>query len=212
MRLGYSEFIDEHKTKAVLTFVVSILIIFIAPLTYNRIIFNIPNLAMKQTFYMASVSIFIAPKTLKQFYYQILESNPSSVPATFEEYARLNIPYFIENTLQFIIFWFAIISLIIVLVQHFKHKKVNKPLIYLPLMFYIIYILVDVIISTTKSIIEIPFVGFYLAIILEVLVILYCAGFQHFPAHKPREHKPTDKERIAELERQVAELKEKDAE
>ena len=217
-RLGYTDFINKHKTKAIIVFVVSILIIFIFPTAYNRMTFYNSISPMGASFYLASVSVITTPIGLKQFYYHLLEIDPSSVPNTFGEYAKSCTSTFVVSAIQTIIFWFTIISLIIVLVQHFKRNKITKPLLYLPMAFYICYVIVEVIInssSSLNSLASVPFVGFYLAIILEVLVILYCAGFQHF--HKlqrqPREHKPTDKERIAELERQVAELqKEKDAE
>lgn len=216
MKLGYTDFINKHLGKFLIAFVISILLIFIFPTTYNLIYFSSPISAMRTSFYMASVSIILTPIGLKQFYYNLLEIDPNSVPNTFAEYAKSCSSTFVGSAIQTIIFWFTIISLIIVLVQHFKHQKITKPLLYLPLAFYICYVLINVIInssSSLKSLASVPFVGFYLAIILEVLVILYCAGFQRFPSRKPREHKPTNKERIAELERQVAELqKEKDVE
>jgi len=214
-KLGFTDFINKHLSKFLIAFAICILLIFISPKTYNLIYFSSPVSAMRTSFYMASVSIILTPIGLKQFYYHLLEIDPSSVPNTFNEYAKSCSSTFVVSAIQTIIFWFTIISLIIVLIQHFKHKKITKPLLYLPLAFYICYVLVEAIANSSsglKSLTSIPFVGFYLAIIVEVLVILYCAGFQRFRKPEPRPHKPTDKERIAELERQVAELqKEKDA-
>lgn len=142
-------------------------------------------------------------------YLYIYELNRGfTVANTYREYFKQYASNYTILSIGSLIFCFIIISLIVVLVQHFNHKKICKPLLYLPLALYIVYVIIYCAIGGS-----VPFVGFYLAIILEVLVILYCAGFQRFPSRKPREHNPTDKERIAELERQVAELqKDKDVE
>lgn len=209
MKLGYADFINKHKTKAIILFALAILVLYIFPIFYNEKIFNHSlTYAMRYSFYIYSVSIVSLPIGMKKSYIYELNQHYIDSSTSFGEYFKSYIPYYVVEIIGSLIFWFTIISLIIVLVQHFKHKKICKPLLYLPLPLYIVYTIVLCAILGVA-----PFVGFYLAIILEVLVILYCAGFQRFPSRKPREHKPTDKERIAELERQVAELqKEKDVE
>ena len=201
MRLGYTDFINKHKTKAIIVLLISILIIFLFPVGYNKVLFNNPSSAMSISPFALSCVIVYYPFLIKQRYLSL--QNPSW---TFNEYFKECLPGYIIESIWSLIFWFTIISLIIVLVQHFKHKKICKPLLYLPLAFYIIYVIIFCIIGG-----GIPFVGFYLAIILEVLIVLYCASSQRFRKSHP--HKPTNKERIAELERQIAELqKGKDAE
>lgn len=203
MKLGYSEFIDKHNTKVLLIFVLGVLLLFISPILYSPDTFRYPKLAMGSSFYCVSVAIIRMPLFAQQVYNKYDHEMYNSFSDYFRQEYNLFYPLGAVGSL---IFWFTIVSIIILLVQHFKHKKITKPLLYLPCALYIIYVIIYCAISGVA-----PFVGFYLAIILEALVILYCAGFQRFPSRKPREHKPTDKERIAELERQVAELqKDKD--
>lgn len=208
MRLGYTDFIDKRKTKAIFIFVISILLIFIAPIECSTFLFN-HNLAMRLSFYFTSVQIILYPLSIKNWYiYQLNQGY--DVSNTYSEYFKTYASDYALLSIGSLIFWFTIISLIIVLIQHFKHKKICKPLLYLPLAFYIVYVIIYCAIGGS-----VPFVGFYLAIILEILVILYCARFQHFPKpqhRKQHERKLTDKERIANLEQRIAELERKDAE
>lgn len=204
MKLGYTDFINKHKPKAIIVFVVSLLLIFIAPIAYSRIPFHHPNLAMMYSFYVIGIEIILFPLSIKNLY--IYELNRGfTVANTYSEYFKQYASNYTILSIGSLIFCFIIISLIVVLIQHFKHKKICKPLLYLPLALYIVYVIIYCAIGSS-----VPFVGFYLAIILEVLVILYCAGFQRFPKIPSREHKPADKERIAELERRITELEGKD--
>lgn len=195
-KLGYTDFINKHKTQSLVIVATSVIIIFLFPISYYKNVFDIPSSAMMISPFALSCVIVYYPFLIKQQYLQL--QNPSR---TFNEFFKECLSGYIIESVWSLIFWFTIISLIIVLVQHFKRKKLSKPLLYLPLSFYIVYEIIFCIILG-----GIPFVGFYLAIILEVLIIMYCVGSQSRNKITPRKHNPTDKERIAELERQVAEL------
>lgn len=207
MRLGYSEFIDKHRIKFLICLCIIVLVILFSPIIYDANRFDNPVTVMGCSIYHDSITPISLIVNIDKSY----QSNKDVMNSlSYEEFIKhIFLPYYILHLFGSLIFWFTIISLIVVLVQHFKHKKLCKPLLYLPLAFYLIYV-IPYVVSTKIP----PFIGFYLAIIFEVLIILYCAGFQRlnlFPKRKTREPKPrrlTDKERIAELERQVAELQE----
>lgn len=52
------------------------------------------------------------------------------------------------------------------------------------------------------------YLAFDLLVILYITFLLFCALMSQVPPRQPKPHKPTKDERIAELERQVAELME----
>ncbi len=198
MKLGYTDFINKHKTIFLIGFFLSVLVVFIPPVFFNEVIFD-SNLAMQYSIYSYSVSPILLLANINKSY----QSHKIFIDSlTYKEFINnIFIPHFVWNLIVSIIFWFTIITFLVLLIKYFKHKKFCKILLELPLALYIVYTIIICAIGAS-----VPFIGFYLAIILEVLVILYCVGFQHFPKTPPREHKPTDKERIAELEQQVAEL------
>lgn len=89
-------------------------------------------------------------------------------------------------------------------VLYFAKHKTNKGLLVAIPSLYLLMAIVFCIVGEAM-----PFVGFYTTLVFLILAIMYCAKAQLLP--KP--HNPTKDERIAELERQVAELmKNKNAE
>lgn len=204
MKLGYTDFINKHKTKFIIGFVTAVLLVFLFP--KQLYLEHTSPLIMKDCFFAIGIYIILFPLNLKSAYQNnefIRDIYPS-----FDEYFKSVANYYIVYVFGFLIFLFAIVSLIAILIQHFKYKKLSKPLLYLPLALYLLYVIIEI---STNGIYSLPFIGFYLAIILEILIILYCANYQRPHKPKPQQaksRKPSDKERIAELERQVAELRE----
>lgn len=101
----------------------------------------------------------------------------------------------------------AIVVCIIFFVVYIKSKKIIKPLLFIVPLCYLLQVsIVCILAISDKAITYIPFVAFYLVLLLFILAVLYCLR----PIKKTQiTHKPTKAERIAELEKQVADLQSK---
>ena len=123
---------------------------------------------------------------------------------TYQDYVNAQLPSTIFAYVLSLIALSILCCTIAFFVLYFAKHKTNKGLLIAIPSLYIIMTIV--LCAVTKGI---PFVGFYTTLIFLILAILYCANAQLLP--KSSQHKLTKDERIAELERQVAELtKEKD--
>lgn len=215
MKLGYTDFINKHKTLFLSLFLGYIVIFFLVPiiyldltdLTYNNRSANIFDLSP----IMLCVRGFTSYSKLKNFYY-----NSFGPYNTFEEYYADTIKIYMDGVMTIIFAILIIASTIFIVVRYIKTKSISR-LIFIP---YCIILISNIvcIICATHGILRysmhdnkeqlIP-VNLIISLLVSIPVFLYCFKFQRFS--KPREHKLTDKERIAELERQVAELqKERD--
>ena len=94
----------------------------------------------------------------------------------------------------------------------FARKKIQFLFGILPLCalgLYEIFSDIRTITYTVSSAISMSvYLGFDLLVILYITFLLFCALMSQVPPRQPKPHKPTKDERIAELERQVAELME----
>lgn len=213
MKLGYTDFINKHKTLFFSIFVCYIVVCFFIPLFYidlsgfsihwgDGTLFSFSPL-------MLCINGFQSLSICKAHYNEI----QNYIDKSFAEYYSSSIKYYTDGILS-ILFTILILTMLIYLVIRFIKSKSISRLMFVP---YCLTIISDIAILIADSILspEPTFIPIHLIItlIFSIPVFLYCFKFQRFPSRKPREHKPTDKERIAELERQVAELqKEKDAE
>lgn len=108
--------------------------------------------------------------------------------------------------LFFLILWIMQIANII-LARKIPLLNVFSTIPFTGIFIYSMYIFAD-------STIQIPHIGFFVILLIfcfylfETIVVITL----RLPNCKPREHKPTDKERIAELERRITELEEKNIE
>ena len=194
-RIGYSNFVDKYGK---VIFPISFVLLFagfISPLTINNwfIKMGLISNVMEYSFFSYIPAIVTAPI----YYLKTNYSEMQSYYGSFDEYMKDMLPSFslsiaiICCTIAFFVLYFA------------KHKTNKGLLIAIPSLYIVMTI---VLCAVTKGI---PFVGFYTTLIFLIFAILYCANAQLLP--KPRQHKLTKSERIAELEKQVAELtKEKD--
>lgn len=212
-RIGYSNFINKNGK---IVFPLSFLFLFIgfiSPLFYDRTIFHTTKIAMSYCYYMFLPAIITSPIAIRNTYNYYYESSyyvsfKHQYP-TYQDYFEAMLPSVIFSCILSIIALTILCCTIAFLVLYFAKHKTNKGLL---IAIPSLYLLMVIIICAGGQVI--PFVGFYTTLIFLILAIMYCANAQLLPKpRKPREHKPTKDERIAELERQVAELmKNKDAE
>lgn len=210
-RLGYTYFINKHKTLFFSIFVSYFVVCFFIPLFYidltNASINWGDGTLFSYTPLMLCIRGFQSLSICKNHYNEIQHFSDKS----FGEYYASVIKYYTDGILS-ILFTILIFAILIWLVIRFFKTKSISRLMFIP---YCLTIISDIAILIADSVLnpEPTFVPLNLIITLlfSIPVFLYCLNFQRFG--KPREHKPSDKERIAELERQVAELqKEKDVE
>lgn len=213
MKHGYTDFINKYKTLFFSIFVGYFVVCVFIPLFY----IDLSNAAINWgdgTIFsfsplMLCVRGFQSLSICKTHYNEI----QNYVDKSFSEYYSSTIKYYTDGILA-ILFAILILAMLIYLVIRFFKTKSISHLIIVP---YCLAIISDIAILIADSVLnpEPTFIPIHLIITLlfSVPVFLYCFKSQRLPSRKPREHKPTDKERIAELERQVAELKkEKDVE
>lgn len=206
-RIGYSNFINKYGRIIFPVFFGCLLIFFSSPITYDNWFVKmglIPNV-MQYSFYCFIPQIVTAPI----YYLKTNYEEMSSYYSSFQVYLEDVLPSFALSIAMSIFAITIICCIIAFLVLYFAKHKANKGLIISIPSLYLVMTIVFCI--ATKGT---PFVGFYLTLVFLILAIMYCANAQLLPKPRtPREHKPTKDERIAELERQVAELKkDKDAE
>lgn len=201
-RIGYSNFVDKYgKVIFPISFVL-LFVGFILPLTINN--WFIKNGLISNVMEYSFFSYIPATVTAPIYYLKTNYSEMQSYYDSFDEYMKDILPSFSLYVALSILAIAIICCTIAFFVLYFAKHKTNKGLLIAIPSLYIVMTIV--LCAVTKGI---PFVGFYTTLIFLILAILYCANAQLIP--KPRRHKPTKSERIAELERQVAELtKEKD--
>lgn len=202
--IGYSNFINKNGK---IVFPLSFLFLFIgfiAPLFYDRTIFHTAKMAMSCSYYIFLPSIITSPISLRENVYL----NRLDIPyfklqyPTYQDYFEAMLPSVIFSCILSIIALTILCCAIAFLVLYFAKHKTNKGLL---IAIPSLYLLMVVTICAVGRVI--PFAGFYTTLIFLILAIMYCTNAQLLPKPRtPREHKPTKDERIAELERQVAEL------
>lgn len=201
-RIGYSNFVDKYGKVIFPIYFVLLFVGFISPLTINNwfIKMGLISNVMEYSFFSYIPAIVTAPI----YYLKTNHSEMQSYYDSFDEYMKDMLPSFSLSVALSILAIVIICCTIAFFVLYFAKHKTNKGLlIAIPTLYIVMTI---VLCAVTKGI---PFVGFYTTLIFLILAILYCTNAQLLP--KPHQHKPTKSERIAELEKQVAELtKEKD--
>lgn len=210
MKLGYTDFINKHKTIFFSIFVGYFVVCFLIPLFY----IDLTNVSINwgdgtlfsYTPLMLCIRGFQSLSICKTHYNEIQNFTDKS----FGEYYASVIKYYTDGILS-IIFAILILAILIYLVIRFFKTKSISRLIFIP---YCLTIIIDIAILIADSVLNpeptfIP-IHLFITLLFSIPVFLYCFKFQRFG--KPREHKPTDKERIAELERRITELEGKDAE
>jgi len=204
-RIGYSNFIDKNGKIVFPLAFLFLFLGFISPFVYDRTLFITGRTAMSYCYYMRLPSIITIPLFLKRnyyiYYYRLFP--------TYQEYYDAMLPSTIFFCILSIIAITILCCTIAFFVLYFAKYKTNKGLLVAIPSLYLLMVIACCIFGEAM-----PFVGFYTTLIFWVLAIIYCANAQLLPKpRKTREHKPTKSERIAELERQVAELmKNKNAE
>ena len=210
MKLGYTDFINKHKTLFLSLFIGYIVIFFLIPILYVDLANSTYNNRSSTIFDLSPIMLCVRGLTsyskLKNFYY-----NASGPYTSFEEYYANTIKYYTDGIMAIIFAILIIASTIFIVVRYIKTKSISR-LIFIPYCIILISNIVCIICAThgilRYSMLDdktqfVP-VNLIISLFVSIPVILYCLKFQRFG--KPREHKPTDKERIAELEQQVAEL------
>ena len=207
MKLGYSEFIDKHKTLFLSLFLGYIVIYFLVPIiyldttgyTYDNRPFTIFNLS----------PIMLCVRGLTS--YSTLYYNAVGPYTSFEKYYATTIKYYFDGIMTTIFSILIIASVLFIFIRYLKRKSITH-LIFIPFCIMIISNIICIICAVHGILryailddnIQLIPINLIVSILFSIPVFLYCFKFQRFG--KPRPHKPTDKERIAELERQVAEL------
>lgn len=194
-RIGYSNFVDKYG-KIVFPFLILFLYLgFVSPMVFFN---GFARDSMLYCFYVFIPNVITIPLNLQNLW------KAYAPDKSYNEFLSIYRQY-IGTYIALSIFAIVIICCTIAfLVLYFAKHKTNKGLLVsIPSLYIVMTIILC---ASTKGI---PFVGFYTTLIFLILAILYCANAPLLP--KPRQHKPTKSERIAELEKQVAELtKEKD--
>lgn len=198
-RIGYSNFVDKYGK---VIFPISFVLLFagfISPFFWDKSLFRL-GIIMQCSFYYTLIGIITIPAFFKQKYFTFMYKFYDS----YQDYVNAQLPSAIFNCVLSLIAITVLCCGIAFLVLLFAKHRTNKGLL---IATPALYLLIDIIDCAIYE--AMPFVGFYTTLIFLILAILYCANAQLLP--KPRQHKPTKSERIAELEKQVAELtKEKD--
>lgn len=123
--------------------------------------------------------------------------------------------YYIQDSHR--VFAFSIVAIVFTIIAIvcavFARKKIQFLIGIIPLcvlgLFSIFSNDIRTITYTVSSAISMSvYLGFDLLVILYITFLLFCALMSQVPPRQPKPHKPTKDERIAELERQVAELME----
>jgi len=205
-RIGYSKFIDKNGKIVFPLAFLFLFLGFISPFVYDRTLFRTSKMAMSYCYYTLLPAIITSPMSLRKNIYLKGLDNPYfklSYP-TYQEYCDAMLPSTIFFCILSIIAIAVLCCTIAFFVLYFAKHKTNKGLLVAIPSLYLLMAIAFCIVGEA-----IPFVGFYTTLVFLILAIMYCAKAQFLP--KP--HKPTKDERIAELERQVAELmKTKDTE
>ncbi len=125
---------------------------------------------------------------------------------TFSDYFSADI--FLFYVVSSILSIATVVCIIIFLCYYFQQKNNIKPFLFIVPLLYLIQTTVLLIVSSAdrRAYTYIPFVPYYLIFIAFILALLYCIKPKKHE-HKP--HKLTKSERIAELEKQVADLQSK---
>jgi len=198
-RIGYSNFVDKYGKIIFPMMFLFLFLGFISPLAYQKFMFHSAKLALSYCYYVFLPAIITSTALFKSNY-KYYERYYSS----YQEYVNAQLTSTILIGVLSIIAIVILCCAIAFLINYFVKHKANKVLLITTPSLYLIMVVIACIES--KSI---PFVGFDTTLIFLIFAILYCANAQLLP--KPRQHKLTKSERIAELEKQVAELtKEKD--
>ena len=203
-RIGYSNFVDKYG-KVIFPILICVLYAtFPFPLIWgiNENIFANLQHAFSFSFLKGSYnSPLYRYLQLKKSY----DSTMYQFYPTFEEFLHTQVSYLIFCSFVFVLFYVCAICTVVFFIKLYRKNIIDKGLLITIPSAYLVCNLISICIFRPTM----PFVGFYTTLIFLILAILYCANAQLIP--KPRQHKPTKSERIAELENQVAELtKEKD--
>lgn len=126
----------------------------------------------------------------------------------------LSLLYTIQDSHK--VYLYSIVAIVFTIVAIvcaiFARKKIQFLLGIIPLCIlglYEIFSDIEMITYTVSSAISMSvYLGFDLLVILYITFLLFCALMSQVPPRQPKPHKSTKDERIAELERQVAELME----
>ena len=194
-RIGYSNFVDKYG-KIVFPFLILFLYLgFVSPMVFFN---GFARDSMLYCFYVFIPNVITIPLNLQNLW------KAYAPDKSYNEFLSIYRQY-IGTYIALSILAIAIICCTIAFfVLYFAKHKTNKGLLIAIPSLYLVMVVMCCIAYEAM-----PFVGFYTTLIFLILAILYCANAQLIP--KLRQHKPTKSERIAELEKQVAELtKEKD--
>lgn len=122
--------------------------------------------------------------------------------------------YYIQDSHR--VFAFSIVAIVFTIIAIicaiFARNKIQFLFGILPLCALGLYEIFSDILTIDNSVSSAISMSVYLAfdllVILYITFLLFCALMSQVPPRQPKPHKPTKSERIAELERQVAELME----
>lgn len=210
MKLGYTDFINKHKTIFFSIFVAFFIFYFVIPIVFIDLS-KYDNLSVRDNTLFTFAPIYLCIRcfnTDKMISSRYEELSPF-INRSYKEFYASTLKNYADGIIGMIFTILILASIIYLIVRYIKTKSISR-LVFIP---YCLAILNNIVIIITYRVLEstISFVPLNLIITLlfSVPVLLYCFKFQRFPA---REHKPTDKERIAELEKRITELEGKDAE
>lgn len=195
-RIGYSNFVDKYGK---VIFPISFVLLFagfISPLVWDKSLFRFGlDITMQYTYFFKLIGIITIPAFFKKNYFTFMYKFYD----TYQDYVNAQLPSTIFAYVLSLIALSILCCTIVFLVLYFAKHKTNKGLLIAIPSLYLVMVVMCCIAYEAM-----PFVGFYTTLIFLILAILYCANAQLLP--KPRQHKSTKSERIAELEKQVAEL------
>ncbi len=203
MKLGYTDFINKHKTLFFSLFIAFFLMYFVIPIVFIDLS-KYDNLSVRDDTLFTFAPIYLCIRcfnTTKMISSRYDELSPF-IDRSYKEFYATTLKNYADGIIGMIFAILILASIIYLIIRYIKTKSISR-LVFIP---YCLAILSNIAIIITYVVLELTIsfipLNLIITLILSVPVILYCLKFQRFN----KQHKPTDKERIAELERQVAEL------
>lgn len=214
MKLGYTDFINKYKNYFFAIFIGYLFIYYLIPVIY----FNSEGVELTTLngsfFSMSPIYLnirgFQLPKTLSDSFAN--SEYAQHFGLTYKEFCNETIKFYSDAIIASIFAFLILIAIIFMIINFCKTKNMSR-LIFIPYLLAIVNnISLYIFYSLTEFNLHLIPINLIVTVIFSLPVFLYCAGFQRFPKIKTSTHKPTDKERIAELEERIKKLEEKDAE
>ncbi len=210
MKLGYTDFINKHKTLFFSMFILFVLIYLLIPNVNFDNSLGYISTYNKSSFSLSPIYLFITCFRLPNYFHNLYVKSEyaQQFNLSYKEFHNDLIRFYCDAILSSIFVILILISIIIIIVLFCKKKRISKLIVipYIAMIFY--NIAMYIFYSITYDYLKLTPLNLIITLIFSIPVFLYCLNFQRIG--KTREHKLTDKERIAELEKRITELEGKD--